>query len=1081
MSMYFQQFYLKYGIRVAGQLLSPPLTNLELLSLPKQSILHYVTVSPVEVGPASDEFIFRNITRPIMMDHVIENGDNKGNPRPLSVASGTMIRTYHIKHRRFRIMRELTNACKDANTLVIFNYGVIPRLYRYLRSYYTAYYKWWNTETAVWKKIAEVAGQVDRNQFILYNLPNILPSIADLRLASKGITQKTIKIFNSPESLSLLELWKWVGPDRKESALANVPDDKLDKVNIIFQESGKFFVVNLGRLNRWRVATKEELELNPDANTKGIDPKQLQMRFLRLMMALFQVRTAAAKLAKKSKIDTIKTTVIKQDVTIPEVNNSTTIAKDIDKAIIAQSSGQEITDDSSEEIDYTTEVDVDETITADDELDKEIEAELSELETISINHHGDMNDDGDKIEDIVIVGDAPTLEDGVLRVCDRLADMGMMSASEYKKLNELSKTYRSIVAPNGKETLDKFIDVNPESLKIESSHSFKDIPTVIDKSMLKSSLHDFDKKYISNVLEKDIAGMVVSIQNAGVILTGYDKEVVEDVMGDYELYTVKVKPVEGMPSIMRYKLPVIGSDGTYTSNGVKYKLRRQRGDLPIRKVSPDTVALTSYYSKTFISRSDKKVNDYCQWLKNNITVLGLDNTNLTITKLYTGNVFDNQFTAPRVYNSLAQNFRGFTANSGITGKETTYVLNFDHTERLDLYGKEAIEAYEKDGAIIVGLNTTTSTKGIGPLGTNIYLVMDSDGALYTGNNGDLVDLCSIEDLLGLDAKKAPVDHAELKVMGREIPIGIILGYELGLSRLIKLLGVVPRRVNTGTRVNLESHEYSLVFSDETLVFSKDDRKASIILAGFNEYHKAIIDYGVYDFDKPSVYLNVLETDGASTKYLREIDLMYQMFIDPITKELLREMKEPTTFHGLLIRSCELLLTEEHPDELDPSHMRIKGYERVAGVVYTEMVKAIRAHNAKPGKGNKQIELNPYAVWMSLRQDPAVVTVNDINPIQNLKETEAVTYSGTGGRNSRSMTKRTRLYHKNDMGTISEATVDSSDVAINTFTSADPQFTNLRGMTKGYTVGESGATALLSTSALNAPGSDMDDYYGPINQ
>jgi len=248
----------------------------------------------------------------------------------------------------------------------------------------------------------------------------------------------------------------------------------------------------------------------------------------------------------------------------------------------------------------------------------------------------------------------------------------------------------------------------------------------------------------------------------------------------------------------------------------------------------------------------------------------------------------------------------------------------------------------------------------------------------------------------------------------------------------------------------------------------------MILSGFNEYHKAIRNYGVYDFDKPGVYLNILETNGASARYLREIDLLYQMFVDPITKDLLIEMKEPTTFHGLLIRSCELLLTDQHPDELDPEFMRIKGYERMAGVVYNEIVRAIRGHNGRAGKDTKQIELNPYAVWMSLRQDPAVTIVNDINPIQNLKETEAVTYSGSGGRNSRSMTKSTRIYHKNDMGTMSESTVDSSDVAINTFTSADPQFTSLRGMSKRYEIGKTGATALLSTSALMAPCSDTDD-------
>ena len=61
-----------------------------------------------------------------------------------------------------------------------------------------------------------------------------------------------------------------------------------------------------------------------------------------------------------------------------------------------------------------------------------------------------------------------------------------------------------------------------------------------------------------------------------------------------------------------------------------------------------------------------------------------------------------------------------------------------------------------------------------------------------------------------------------------------------------------------------------------------------------------------------------------------------------------------------------------------------------------------------------------------------------------------------------------------MGVISESTVDSSDVAINVFTSANPQFNSLRGTSKDYSFEKDGAAALLSTTALVSPGSTKDD-------
>jgi hypothetical protein len=82
--------------------------------------------------------------------------------------------------------------------------------------------------------------------------------------------------------------------------------------------------------------------------------------------------------------------------------------------------------------------------------------------------------------------------------------------------------------------------------------------------------------------------------------------------------------------------------------------------------------------------------------------------------------------------------------------------------------------------------------------------------------------------------------------------------------------------------------------------------------------------------------------------------MNQMFVDPITRDLLIEMKEPTDFRGLLIRSAQMLLNDQHPKEFDGAFMRIKGYERFAGAVYNELVETLRGSKAKPLERLKQM-------------------------------------------------------------------------------------------------------------------------------
>lgn len=1056
MQQLYETWYRKNGVRRVEQLMSPPLPMIQTLELPKRSLLHYVGGDVGDLGPAGDDFLFRNNTKPVMLGFVTDIGDTKGSPRKLPMAPGPLINSYHIKNRRVRKMKSLETATRDELMLAVYSYGLLPRMYRYQRSFYSEYYKWWNIQAAMWKNVAEIATTTDRNQFIFCKLPLILPSIPNLNMASAGITQKVLKLFPDQESLFLLELWKWLGDNRADSVLNNCPPEKMDRVNLVFQESGRWFAVNLGLLDKWRKSSKEELAYAKDhpeelrsTNIKGLDPAQLQRRVLRMAMAVFEVRGSGEGDATGPKSEGSESTKPKDPTATVTVVPASIPVLDPETGVFHTKTEQtELPHETGDLEGATTRP---EDITHSEAEEAQLEKDLSALELVA----PDVNEDGEQHEIEIVSKGLGAPEDGIVALCDKLALTGM-SAKEYKRYIERASTFRKLPAPDGKGTLAEFIHIDPEVLMIHESPSIPDIATVPDKTMLKSSLLEFDEKYIQQVLPKDIAGMVMMFQNAGTIVSDYQVERMEDVTGAYDSFTVRLEPVEGATGNWRFKIPVFEEDGTYTANGTKYRLRKQRGDMPIRKVAPDKVALTSYFGKLFVMRSAKQVNNYQDWLCNQIMAKGLDDADDSITNLKPTDVFDPRFECPKVYSTIAMQFKSFTVKG--------FDFSWDQTKRAALYGEAAIEQYEKDGMVLCAKNPKTGQ----------MLVMDTGGELYIVEGDTIVEFYPIETLIGLDVHKAPVEFTELKVRGRTVPLAIILGYEMGLDKLLRLLKVQPRRVPAGQRVQMEQHEYSIVFADETLVFLKDDRYASLILAGFNEFHRAIRQYSVYEFDKPGVYLSVLDQGGGGARTIREIDLMYRMFVEPITRDLLIEMGEPTDFRGLLLRSAEMLMTDTHPDELDSEFMRIKGYERVAGAVYTEMVKGLRDHSGRPGRAKQPIDINPFAVWKAIATDPSVALVVDINPIQNLKEQEAVTYSGTGGRNSRSMTKKTRLYHPNDMGTISESTVDSSDVAINTQTSADPQFTSLRGASRRYVNGVTGATALLSTTSLLQVGTDQDD-------
>jgi len=480
------------------------------------------------------------------------------------------------------------------------------------------------------------------------------------------------------------------------------------------------------------------------------------------------------------------------------------------------------------------------------------------------------------------------------------------------------------------------------------------------------------------------------------------------------------------------------------------------GMLPIRKTKADTVALTSYYGKLFVQRSPKAVYNRSAWQRKKVIALGIDDSNDAVTSVRQGTSIVKSAKVPPTYSGMAKGVLGFKCKSG--------ELSFEYDKREELYGDTALKKLERLGHVVCGKR-----------GNDRYITLDRAGLFnYRGLDGTIDTIGGLSDLLGTDLGREPNDMAEVKIYSTGIPAGVVLAYMLGLSKLIRIIKAKVRTVPKGQRLELEDGEASIVFKDETLVYTTDDPEITMILNGFYEYRSAIKQFTREEFDKKTVYQPVLESRGVGLRYIREMDLLQPMFIDPITDGILEERKEPRSFEGLVVKAVELLKDDRTPDETDTEYMRIKGYERMPGFIYKELIASIRKQQAQPMSSQSRIEMNPKAVWMSILKDATTKTVEELNPIHNLKEKELVTYSGDGGRSTRSMVASSRVYHKNDMGVISEATVDSGSVAINTYLTADPNFNSIRGTTKRVDDKEQSATKLLSTSAILSPGATSDD-------
>jgi len=880
--------------------------------------------------------------------------------------------------------------------------------------------------------------------------------------------------FRTPNDYWFIHFWMWLGEFREASLFSMLDHHQLDKINLVFGNMGAYTVLNLGVLETWREETLEGAS-NLDS---ALD--NFRKHFLKFFLKLFSVKTGGSDAEGEATVVEAAARSEGDDTFIgtnPETGELIATSEAEVKEPKSKTKtvyGLELPDIDDEPVEdipqakapskpallpkaprsatpETKDADKKGTVT-ENEVD---EAERYETRTFADPlEDGDFNRDTEtrRPRETMAVDGAPEPEDGVLAYLETLTDAGQLTAAEYKRFKELAVRYKVVENPVGDGTLEDLATIDPKTVADLGGLDAPDSISIIDKGMLKSSTKDFDKNYVKNLLEADVANAVLSIQNAGIAVIDYRREEHQDARNHYVVYSIQVQPVGGKVTTLHIRVPKIAEDGTMYVNGVKTRLRKQRADIPVRRINATTVSLTSYYGKIFMQRSALAVHNYPQWLCNRVIALS-ESLDSPVTKIVLGRSVDPRYKVPHLFAVLAQRFKEIDIGE--------FVFIFNRKDLLERFGEETFAHYQRSKLTVCGVYQDQP------------LLMDDSGIVYSVQDEGLTNQGDFEALIQLDVAKAPIETAVLGIFRKAVPVGVILSYYYGLSGMIEQLNLQVRVANRGERYQLSKDERAVVFSDEVLIFNRTDRLGAMLLNGFTFFAKELTRYSRYDFDRKSVFLGLLTTNGMSVRWIREFDLLRELFIDPITSQELKRINAPQTFDRLLTFAVKMLLNDNHLRETSFREQRVRGYERISGAIYLELVRAVRTQKARGATNKTGLDIHPDAVWYNVMSDTSSIPVEECNPIHSIKDTEIITYGGNGGRTGRSMTKPTREMIADNVGMISDATVDNADTGYTGYLSADPLLTDLRGNTQAATE-DTDPTHIVSTTALLAPAADRDD-------
>lgn len=1087
----YEQVYRKQGIRFYARMLDPklhPVTELEEIDF---SVLHYMIPgqSKETFGISSDNPFIKDKKKKVAVYHQLDYPKNiKGPTKKRFYNSRLAMRAYHKlnptlfwvrtekKLNMFWTRRPWNMICDYSlmGRSIIFRNGIMKHLFEF-EAQYSGYLN----------GISEFLKLGNRRQLMMFHVPDTLPKIMELRLASKEFKKTYWKAFPSYTQLALLDMWKWLDPHtRKESIMDKYFTERnYDSVDILFHYKGHVALLNMGLLNKW-LTGKEPLDGEETEEEKSVEGEegisQSQARRFQKRFYLFLSKIIEKQKEYESKMITVSDE--KQATDVEQVYNTNTddslkdddIPDTDDPDLIKDNGEIEIIHNQQKDNEYESEK-----LEGEDSLQSGSEEgsrrsegssdQGSEETTPSESGGEDPEEQEHRLAREIaehsqansIFGQRTNSFEPVLPEQDRVrkplkSTSSLIDIGSRKQLDELSydleltqretdfwdkqlKAYQKIKNPfdtSGKQSLEDFVnqelnqEINKEDITIP------DIPLVMDKSMLESTLINYDKHYIEKSLKRDIARNILAVQKAGVAVTDYRVEKKKDIASDFEIHVIQFTPIGGSPSTIRMKLPVLDDNGVITSSGVQYRYKRLRVDRSLRKVNENKVSLTSFYGKIFANRCTRRKYNLDDWVLSQLELKVLSDEYKNVEY---GEVITKIRSLPSVIRGIISRYSSFTIAKH---KVTLDFVNMTQTGDIIEFCPEV----------------TFDTK------LNKWYLNDKP--------------ISQDELFGFDINEGPDSYAELKILGEAFPIGFVLARQLGFSTLVEKLNLYPEKYESGKHVEKEPHHLMVRFADEKWIFDKRilTESQKLIISGINAYSKDIKKFPRDEFERKDVYGSILNENGVPTRYEKELDLMDAMFIDDRTREILTYMNEPTDLNELYIRMAELLTSSHHVDEINMDDMLIQGNERIAGAVYKNIVTAMRQLKSKSITTKRRFEMKPDDVWLTIAKDPSLEIVDDINPIVNLKEQEIVTYIGEGGRSKRSMVKHTRSYHDTDLGVISEATVDSFDVGINIYTSANPQFDTYLGTTKRVDITDKNLSIakINSTTANLTPFGDNDD-------
>lgn len=709
-------------------------------------------------------------------------------------------------------------------------------------------------------------------------------------------------------------------------------------------------------------------------------------------------------------------------------------------------------DDEEEETTVEEEKDLEDII--DEEASKEetvinddTEAENFDDEESDPEHNEDIPDElldlnrSDEKIDIRISSDGNLSEEEKKELLIEINKRQMPKKSEkqLRRIALVKDKYKSIKIENDmtvEELLNKI-----DSTQIESSETH--VPGVLDQSVQKSNLYDFEQTYINKTMKQDIIKTFKSFGNDDksipLHMIDYKEEDSSDRFNHKHTITVKYEDELQKHHTIKLDIPVPDKDGTLFINGNKKILKKQIILRPLVKINPDRLAINTFYNKVLMYRQGTILNKKVILIKKFIeTYLKEDTENFKVN--YGNNLRNNKpFLTSIEYDELAKVYHKIMI--GKKGNRTVFFLSQpeirDEIKKLNLPYIFTVDKlpigidYSAKKIIEFDMKETDTS-----VGDYILDAFREKGGFTPEDFNEIVK--------SVRPPKRRI-YSRVTIQSFDIPTIAFLGSLFGLRNIMKLnqlkftFATKPLEKDA-----VEKNWLTIKFKDGTLYYPEYPYGNSLLFNGLAEMNTEEFNFDEYDDLLP--YSEYLFNAFHNRNMYKGWIAFRELFIDDITREILSDEGLPTDFLELFLYANELLTDNSYVNETEAKSYRIRGYEILSTAIYKYIAAEYQKYKQHEGKKGT-ISVPQTFLYTALTKSQILENYDTINPINELKMKAGVTVKGVGvgGANVKhGYGMDRRAFGTDAVGIYAESNVDNHNIGVVKELTTNPKILNTRG-------------------------------------